>query len=80
MRARTHTYKQRAWAEFSKLKEAEALGCLTEFMASDMTRIRNKAACVLLPIPPHSPPFICCHCLGVGNKAACVFHPLNPEH
>ena len=34
----------RAWAEFSKLSEIAAIGCLDEFMASDMSRIRNKAA------------------------------------
>ena len=34
----------RAWAEFSKLGETAAIGSLDEFMASDMSRIRNKAA------------------------------------
>jgi len=34
----------RAWGEFSKLGEAEAMGALDEFAASDMSRIRNKAA------------------------------------
>ena len=34
----------RACAEFAKLSEPDAINCLDEFMASDMSRIRNKAA------------------------------------
>lgn len=37
-------FSRRAWSEFSKLREADAISALEEFMASDQTRIRNKAA------------------------------------
>ena len=36
--------RDRAWGEFSKLGEEEGLAALDEFIASDMSRIRNKAA------------------------------------
>ena len=39
-----HCWTCRAWGEFSKLSEGEALAALDEFGAADMSRIRNKAA------------------------------------